>query len=65
MFHRASDASKLALVHLHDHLVQRGYQLFDVQMVTTATGALGACEISRDDYLARLANALALTCRFD
>ena len=65
MFHRASDASKVALVHLHDHLVQRGYQLFDVQMVTTATGALGAREISRDDYLARLATALALTCRFD
>lgn len=65
MFHRVSDASKVALVHLHDHLMERGYRLFDVQMVTHATAALGACEIPRDEYLKRLAAAVDTPCRFD
>ncbi|MBL9126674.1 MAG: leucyl/phenylalanyl-tRNA--protein transferase [Verrucomicrobiales bacterium] len=64
MFHKASDASKVALVHLHDHLVSRGYGLFDIQMVTEVTGSLGAREIPRDEYLARLAEAVARPVRF-
>lgn len=64
MFHRASDASKVAVVHLHDHLVTQGFRLFDIQMVTEATAALGAVPIPRQEYLARLAQALAAPCRF-
>jgi leucyl/phenylalanyl-tRNA--protein transferase len=59
MFHRATDASKVALTHLIYHLRARGYRLFDIQQCTPHTVRLGACEISRAQYLARLADALA------
>jgi leucyl/phenylalanyl-tRNA--protein transferase len=64
MFHRASDASKAALSCLHDHLVARGFALFDIQMVTPATASLGAVEISRVEYLRRLKAAVSLPCEF-
>jgi leucyl/phenylalanyl-tRNA--protein transferase len=59
MFARATDASKVALAHLFDHLRARGYALFDTQVVTNHTANLGAVEIPRKDYLARLKEALA------
>ena len=58
MFHRADNASKVALFHLMLRLRERGFQLFDTQMVTPATRPLGAVEISRAKYLRRLAAAL-------
>jgi leucyl/phenylalanyl-tRNA---protein transferase len=58
MFHRTSNASKVALCHLLGHLRERGFTLFDTQMVTSATAPLGAVAISRRDYLARLAVAV-------
>ncbi len=64
MFHRASDASKVALHHLAQHLRERGFALFDIQMVTDTTAALGAIEISRAEYLRRLKKAVALECVF-
>lgn len=64
MFHRASDASKVAVVHLHDHLVSRGYQLFDIQMLTEVTTSLGGREIRRDEYLERLKQAVDLPIQF-
>jgi leucyl/phenylalanyl-tRNA--protein transferase len=64
MFHRASNASKVALYHLVQHLRQRGFLLFDIQMVTEATRPLGAVEISRPEYLNRLARALTQNCSF-
>lgn len=64
MFHRVSDASKVAVVHLHEHLVARGFRLFDIQMLTETTEALGAVEISRDDYLRRLPDAVGAGCTF-
>lgn len=64
MFHRVTDASKIAVVALHDHLVARGFTLFDIQMVTPATAPLGAREIRRDEYLKRLQAATPLACRF-
>ena len=64
MFHRESDASKVALVRLHEHLVERGYRLFDVQMVTEITGAMGAVEIPRERYLDRLVEAVKVGCSF-
>ena len=65
MFHRADDASKVALHHLHEHLVERGYRLFDIQMLTPVTTALGGQEIPREVYLELLAAAVAAPCRFE
>ena len=42
MFHHVRDASKVALYHLIQHLVRRGYQLFDIQQLTDHTASLGA-----------------------
>jgi Leu/Phe-tRNA-protein transferase len=38
--------------------------LFDIQMVTQITGALGAVEVPRPEYLTRLARAVSLDRRF-
>jgi leucyl/phenylalanyl-tRNA--protein transferase len=59
MFHHAADASKIALATLVGHLAARGFVLLDVQLLTPHLASLGAVEISRDAYLARLATALA------
>lgn len=64
MFHRADNASKIALVHLANHLRERGFQLFDIQMLTPATQRLGAVEISRAEYLRRLCAAVQAGCEF-
>jgi leucyl/phenylalanyl-tRNA--protein transferase len=58
MFTRVRDASKVALAHLMDRLRQRGFQLFDVQFLNDHTARLGAVEIPRREYLARLRRAL-------
>jgi leucyl/phenylalanyl-tRNA---protein transferase len=55
MFHRVRDASTVAVAHLVTHLQVRGYQLLDIQQWTPHTGRLGAKEISRLEYLQRLA----------
>lgn len=64
MFHRQSNASKVALFHLVAHLKQRGFKLFDIQMVTPVTAQLGARTISRQQYLERVATAVLADCRF-
>jgi leucyl/phenylalanyl-tRNA--protein transferase len=64
MFHHEDDASKVAVVALLEHLNRRGYQLFDTQMLTSTTRALGAVEIPRALYLRRLAAALETPCHF-
>lgn len=58
MFHRVTDASKVALAYLVAHLRQRGFELFDIQWINPHTASLGASEISRTEYLERLALAL-------
>jgi leucyl/phenylalanyl-tRNA--protein transferase len=58
MFHRARDASKVALVHLVARLRLGGFQLLDTQFVTPHLASLGAAEIARKDYLRRLKSAL-------
>ena len=62
MFHRADNASKVALVTLIGHLRERGFTLLDIQQLTPATLALGAVEIPRTEYLQRLAKAVELNC---
>ena len=64
MFHRADNASKVALVKLTEHLREKKFAVFDIQMVTPATKPFGAKEISRAEYLARLAKAVELECTF-
>jgi leucyl/phenylalanyl-tRNA--protein transferase len=64
MFHRVSNASKVVLFYLANHLHERGFVLFDIQMVTPITQQLGAKEISRADYLRRLAAAVEVDCDF-
>jgi leucyl/phenylalanyl-tRNA--protein transferase len=57
MFHRATDASKVAVVAASRSLHRAGMELFDVQFATTHLRSLGVKEISRDDYLRRAAKA--------
>lgn len=64
MFSRASNASKIALVHLVERLRSRGYGLLDIQQATPHMVKLGAELVSRREYLRRLERALALDCTF-
>ena len=64
MFHRANNASKVALFHLHRHLRERGFGLFDIQLLTPITRQLGAIAVPREKYLQRLAKAVELKCGF-
>ena len=58
MFHRVTDASKVALVALVSRLAAGGAAMLDVQWCTDHLASLGAVEVARADYLARLADAL-------
>ncbi len=60
MFSKRTDASKLALAHLVDHLRRCEFALFDTQFITQHLESLGAQEISRSAYHALLSDALAL-----
>jgi leucyl/phenylalanyl-tRNA--protein transferase len=64
MFHRVTNASKVALYNLIAHLRQRGYALFDTQMLTPITEQLGGVNISREEYLMRLKVAVEKPCSF-
>jgi len=64
MFHRASNASKVALEFLVRHLKERGFVLFDIQMITPVTRQLGATLVSRKVYLSRLHEAVRMPCQF-
>jgi len=64
MFHRARDASKVALAHLVSRLRELGYDMLDIQQWTPHTGSLGAVEIPRLEYLKRLARAIEQPVRF-
>jgi leucyl/phenylalanyl-tRNA--protein transferase len=60
MFHRAPNASKLTLLHMADYFTSRELAWMDIQMMTPHMKALGAVEISRDDYLLKLSRTRAL-----
>ena len=58
MFSRATDASKVALVHLVGRLVAGGYTLLDTQFVNEHLTQFGVEDIAKADYLKRLSEAL-------
>ena len=59
MFSRATDASKVALVHLAARLRLGGYRLLDTQFLTPHLARFGGIEITRARYHRLLAEALA------
>ncbi len=58
MFSRATDASKVALVHLVARLIKGGYTLLDAQFSNPHLEQFGLLEISRDAFRKRLWKAL-------
>ena len=58
MFSRRTDASKLALAHLTQHLSACGFTLFDTQFLTPHLASLGAIEIPRARYRSLLHEAI-------
>ena len=64
MFHRVTDASKVALAALVDRMTRKGFALLDMQWVTPHLEQFGAIEIPRAKYLALLKGALARECEF-
>ncbi|NBX66486.1 MAG: leucyl/phenylalanyl-tRNA--protein transferase [Proteobacteria bacterium] len=60
MFSTATNASKIALVHLVERLKKQGFVLLDCQFVNSHLLQFGCVEISRDDYRSRLSEALLL-----
>ena len=65
MFHRVTDASKVALVALIERLRSRGFLLLDTQWVTAHLQQFGAIEIPRPEYLRLLEESLKLDVSFD
>ncbi|HEY8577006.1 MAG TPA: leucyl/phenylalanyl-tRNA--protein transferase [Devosia sp.] len=60
MFHRRTNASKMAMAHLVGRLRAGGFVLLDTQFLTDHLASLGGIEISRQHYEERLAQALRL-----
>lgn len=54
MFHRVTDASKIAFVHLVRHLAAQGVGMIDCQMKTSHLASFGAREIRRDAFAEQL-----------
>jgi leucyl/phenylalanyl-tRNA---protein transferase len=65
MFHRARDASKIALVHLVARLRAGGYRLLDTQYVTDHLKTFGAVEVSQRRYHRMLEDAITGDADFD
>lgn len=59
MFHRRTDASKMAMAHLVERLNAGGFELLDTQFLTDHLESLGGVEITRAEYEDRLGSATA------
>jgi len=64
MFHRVTDASKIALVALVEHLRAKKFTLLDTQWTTPHLQQFGTTEISRERYLKLLRHAVELPRKF-
>jgi leucyl/phenylalanyl-tRNA--protein transferase len=60
MFHKVTDASKVALVTLVERLRQQGFMLLDTQWTTGHLTQFGTSEIPKAEYLTILGKAIAL-----
>jgi leucyl/phenylalanyl-tRNA---protein transferase len=58
MFALKTDASKVALYYLVEHLKNKGFTLIDCQIPTPHLASLGAKEISRETFLKLVTDAL-------
>lgn len=65
MFSRATDASKIALVHLVAHLIDRGFVLLDAQFHNPHLEQFGLVEIPRSTFKTLLKEALAVKASFN
>jgi leucyl/phenylalanyl-tRNA--protein transferase len=65
MFHRRTDASKVALCALVDRLRERGFMLLDIQWLTPFLATFGAIDVTRRAYLEALGAAIPVAARFD
>ncbi|MGZ6096416.1 MAG: leucyl/phenylalanyl-tRNA--protein transferase, partial [Polyangiales bacterium] len=61
MFHKRTDASKVAFATLAETLRARGFSLFDVQVMNDHLASLGCIEVRRSTYLDLLERAQSLT----
>jgi leucyl/phenylalanyl-tRNA--protein transferase len=64
MFHRKTDASKIALAALVQHLQAQKFVLLDTQWVTPHLVQFGAIEIPRSQYIRLLKRAVDLPRKF-
>ena len=64
MFHHVTDASKIALVALVEHLRTQKFVLLDTQWITPHLQKFGAVEIPRERYLKMLRRAVELPLKF-
>jgi len=64
MFHRITDASKVALAALVEHLRQRRFILLDTQWTTPHLEQFGTFQVRKSDYLKLLRVALTLERKF-
>ncbi len=58
MFHHVTDASKIAFIHLVQHLKSQGFGLIDCQMKTSHLASLGAREIPRKEFLQQVSELI-------
>lgn len=65
MFHTESNASKAALVSLHEILKKNKFILFDIQMMTPIFLSLGAVEIQNNEYETLLKRAMRVSRQFN
>ncbi len=64
MFYQVSDASKVALVKLVEHLRRQNFLLFDAQLDNPHLSRFGSYTVSDREYQALLAQALQRPCEF-
>jgi leucyl/phenylalanyl-tRNA--protein transferase len=63
-FHRVTDMSKVALVHLVNRLRERGFRMLEVQYLTEHLSQFGVIEVPDSEYRLRLQDALSIECEF-
>lgn len=65
MFHSETGASKVAFASCAGRLRERGFEIFDVQVLTSHLAMLGCVEMPRAEYRMRAAAAILKEARFD